>query len=652
MSVNLLNIKELDNFLLSFLEHNDNDIKFKEKNLLKTTDVQQVENNKKQISHIMVTRFFIHHMRSFLLTNEKASYFNKVKYSPDLPEWAKKNISENKNVYQFCKKNVSPELMENIKSIRDFLYRKAEEHIDNRINRFYSSDKKNKSIKINIDCLKTYNEYSSFESLLDAVKYEKKLKKEQEFLSDSMRDTQIMMEFNNGIKIVNLKSNIALYFESHEMNHCIADGEYDRNNKRKNIQIYSLRDKKGHSHVTLEVRDGKLCQCKGHNNKKPNEEYLPYVRQFIISQNFDISGDIKLLGIFKQEGHYYDLYNLPKGFVYKGTLDLSGMKLTKLPDLSDIEVTGSFICRDNALTSLVGAPKKVGGSFFCNANKLTDLTGAPEYVGGNFYCTYSKLQTLQGSPKIVGGSFVCSGNNLETLKGAPQKVGENFDCSYNKLQNLEYLPKDIGGKIIYHHNLFIIQDNKVYDLNNLPDGFVIKGDLDLSGMGLTKLPNLSKVIVEGNFNCSDNNLTQLDGMPKEIGGNFDFSKNKISKLDRYLSKISGNITYSGNPFVKYKIEKKKKLYRKRIGLVRITEDNEPKRLYATKRIKDERISIQDKRAEFFRSLQQKPIRAIFSKAAKVENIKLQEAALAEDEKKKLHRQAEQKIRQIKISNSR
>ena len=88
MSVNLLNIKELDNFLLSFLEHNDNDIKFKEKNLLKTTDVQQVENNKKQISHIMVTRFFIHHMRSFLLTNEKASYFNKVKYSPDLPEWS------------------------------------------------------------------------------------------------------------------------------------------------------------------------------------------------------------------------------------------------------------------------------------------------------------------------------------------------------------------------------------------------------------------------------------------------------------------------------------------------------------------------------------------------------------------------------------
>ena len=68
------------------------------------------------------------------------------------------------------------------------------------------------------------------------------------------------------------------------------------------------------------------------------------------------------------------------------------------------------------------------------------------------------------------------------------------------------------------NSLFIKQDGKFYDLYDLPDGFVIKGDLDLSGKGLTKLPDLSKVIVEGSFRCQNNQLTSLQGAPQEVGG--------------------------------------------------------------------------------------------------------------------------------------
>ena len=52
------------------------------------------------------------------------------------------------------------------------------------------------------------------------------------------------------------------------------------------------------------------------------------------------------------------------------------------------KVSGFFeCCNCNNLTSLEGAPKKVGVAFYCvNCNNLTSLEGAPEKVGDNFSC--------------------------------------------------------------------------------------------------------------------------------------------------------------------------------------------------------------------------------------------------------------------------
>ena len=71
----------------------------------------------------------------------------------------------------------------------------------------------------------------------------------------------------------------------------------------------------------------------------------------------------------------------------KGDLDLSNLKLTKLPDiLKDISVDRDFYCYTNNLTSLENCPKYVGGDFFCNSNKLMSLDGSPKFVGANFSC--------------------------------------------------------------------------------------------------------------------------------------------------------------------------------------------------------------------------------------------------------------------------
>ena len=115
--------------------------------------------------------------------------------------------------------------------------------------------------------------------------------------------------------------------------------------------------------------------------------------------------------------------------VIDGNLDLSGMDLEELPDLSDVTVTGSFNCANNHLRTLKGAPRHVGHDFDCHGNALYTLNGAPPYVGNNFDCHDNHLSDLMGGPQHVGGSFDCSHNrSLKTLKDGPQFVGRDFIC--------------------------------------------------------------------------------------------------------------------------------------------------------------------------------------------------------------------------------
>lgn len=99
------------------------------------------------------------------------------------------------------------------------------------------------------------------------------------------------------------------------------------------------------------------------------------------------------------------------------------------------------------LTSLEGAPEKVGGSFSCaHCTSLTSLKGAPESVGGSFSCSQCKsLTSLEGAPKEVGSDFYCNMcRSLISLKGAPKKIDGNFNCpNCISLTSLEGAPKKI-----------------------------------------------------------------------------------------------------------------------------------------------------------------------------------------------------------------
>jgi len=135
-----------------------------------------------------------------------------------------------------------------------------------------------------------------------------------------------------------------------------------------------------------------------------------------------------------------------EGFVdVDGDFDCSGKDIKDFMGIKFGKISGSFLCGNNKLTSLEGAPQEVGEYFGCSDNQLTSLVGAPQKVGTDFICGVNKLKSLVGAPQEVGGSFSCFNNQLTSLVGAPQKVGWYFDCRYNKLKSLVGAPQEVGG---------------------------------------------------------------------------------------------------------------------------------------------------------------------------------------------------------------
>ena len=71
-----------------------------------------------------------------------------------------------------------------------------------------------------------------------------------------------------------------------------------------------------------------------------------------------------------------------------------------------------------------------------------------------------------------------------------------------------------NGSYLFRGTYCLFQDGEYYNLFQLPDDFTVYGDLNLSGIGLTELPDFSKITVLGTFDCSYNLLKNLKGSPK------------------------------------------------------------------------------------------------------------------------------------------
>ena len=78
------------------------------------------------------------------------------------------------------------------------------------------------------------------------------------------------------------------------------------------------------------------------------------------------------------------------------------------------------------------------------------------------------------------------------------------------------------------------------------DGSIdVDGDVFLSGLNLKRLP-LKFNKVNGNFSSSHNQLTSLDGAPKEVGGNFWCINNQLTSLEGAPKEVGKSFTCTNN----------------------------------------------------------------------------------------------------------
>jgi len=128
----------------------------------------------------------------------------------------------------------------------------------------------------------------------------------------------------------------------------------------------------------------------------------------------------------------------------KGDFDCVNEKVSDFLGIKFGKVAGSFICSQNKLTSLAGAPQEVGLDFSCSYNPIGSLAGAPQKVGSDFSAEANSLASLLGGPQEVGGDYNCRRNDLTSLEGAARKVSGTFNCSRNPLTSLEGAPEEVG----------------------------------------------------------------------------------------------------------------------------------------------------------------------------------------------------------------
>ena len=74
---------------------------------------------------------------------------------------------------------------------------------------------------------------------------------------------------------------------------------------------------------------------------------------------------------------------------------------------------------------------------------------------------------------------------------------------------------------------------------------IIKGRIQLFDKDGNKIDGKG-AMWEGNFYCSHNNLTSLEGAPEAVGGNFYCSYNNLTSLEGAPENIGGNFYCSGN----------------------------------------------------------------------------------------------------------
>jgi len=263
---------------------------------------------------------------------------------------------------------------------------------------------------------------------------------------------EAVLRLDDGFVWVRLKTAEALRWEGRRMLHCVGALRYIEALQLDNAQFFSLRDAGGQPHVTLQLCDRKIHDCRGHGNgapsdfvsaidalrramgwncpaiermRRPSRRRHPLYRDACLDREMTIPGNLDL------RARRY-LLRLPRKLKVEGTLDLSqNVRFTALPEI--LEVSGDL--RLAGCTSLGIMPRWlwVGGDL--DMTDCRSVTRMPPTCG------------VAGSINLTG----CSG-----LRSVPRTLSVEGSLTLDGCSRLKHIPTDISvgdtiniGRIAY-----------------------------------------------------------------------------------------------------------------------------------------------------------------------------------------------------------
>jgi len=101
----------------------------------------------------------------------------------------------------------------------------------------------------------------------------------------------VIVTYERGYHWVRMTTALNFEREGRLMGHCVGNGTYYECWRDGVSEFYSLRDTNNEPHATLQVDKNKLIQCKGKQNRRPDDRYQPYIRRFVADMRWTVCGD-------------------------------------------------------------------------------------------------------------------------------------------------------------------------------------------------------------------------------------------------------------------------------------------------------------------------------------------------------------------------
>ena len=236
--------------------------------------------------------------------------------------------------------------------------------------------------------------------------------KKGEHIKETVEDTEIVLDFKDGFKIVQLIGKNAYEREGYLMRHCVASYF------GKSVKIYSLRDKDNMPHCTIEQDQ----QVKGKGNGDIHPNYVGYVVKFLEHIGMTVGdsemlhlGYVNIEKLLPDIGNKKDLekeiYN--KKYFLKNKKEL--LKNKKGEQLINLDVLGVFpLVEDNKDTIKIAfdIPLLVSASIEWIRSKSKKILKKEQVEAGGY------------NSKLAGGDYsqLAGGNHSQLAGGYYSKL--------------------------------------------------------------------------------------------------------------------------------------------------------------------------------------------------------------------------------------